>query len=117
MEKAFKDAAHKMLTVSLSGTTIPHAVRAKYSATEILLRPACPGTGIKAGLSARGVLELAGIKDVLTKVFGSTNPLNVVKATFAALANLKHPRQLGKLRNVQIVSPKESTPVSEGTPA
>lgn len=89
VEKAIKEARQSVVNITLKGTTIPHQVVGKYSASEILLKPACEGTGIKAGAAARAVLELAGIKDVLTKVSGSRNPINVVRATMICLQAIR----------------------------
>jgi small subunit ribosomal protein S5 len=102
VEKGIKDARKQLHKVPLSGTTIPHTVIKKYRATKVVLKPACEGTGIKAGASARAVLELAGVKDVLTKVYGSTNPVNVVKATIDGLRSLSGKKQFEELRGVKI---------------
>ena len=91
-------------------TTIPHQIREKHGATSVILLPACEGTGIKAGAAARAVLELAGIHNVLTKVFGSTNPINVVKATFAALERLRTIGQVEETRGVHLREAKVVTP-------
>jgi small subunit ribosomal protein S5 len=89
VQKAVKDAKKNLVLVAMKDTTIPHTVTGKYSASRVIIRPACRGTGIIAGSAVRALLELAGIKDVLAKVMGSTNPTNVVKATMKALSNLK----------------------------
>ena len=89
VQKAVKDARKNLVPIPMKDTTIPHTVTAKYSASTVIIRPACRGTGIIAGSAVRAVLELAGIKDVLAKVLGSTNPTNVVKATMQALKELK----------------------------
>ena len=87
VEKATKDARKRMLKVSLSGGTIPHEVTGRFGASTMKLVPARPGTGIKAGRYVRPLLELVGIKDVLTKAFGSTNKKNLSKAiSLAALS-------------------------------
>jgi small subunit ribosomal protein S5 len=80
----------------------------------VILRPACEGTGIKAGAAARAVLELAGVHNVLTKVFGSTNPINVVKATFGALQGLRTIRRVEEMRGVMLraVKPAEPPPAA-----
>jgi len=89
VEKAVKDANKNLVHVSMKDTTLPHRVWGKYGATEVIIRPACRGTGIIAGSSVRAILELAGIKDILAKVMGSTNPTNVVKATINALMSIR----------------------------
>ncbi len=89
VEKAVKDAKKNMVKVQMKDTTLPHRVWGKYGATEVIIRPACRGTGIIAGASVRAILELAGVKDILAKVMGSTNPTNVVKATVNALMSIR----------------------------
>jgi small subunit ribosomal protein S5 len=84
------DAAKKsMITVPLDGTTIPHEVEEKFGAARVLIKPAAPGTGVIAGGGARAVLEAAGVRDVLTKAHGSSNPANIVRATMKALESLE----------------------------
>ncbi|MCR4941910.1 MAG: 30S ribosomal protein S5 [Campylobacter sp.] len=89
MRKAADDAFKNIIEVKLKGTTIPHDIEVKYNASRILLRPASEGTGVIAGGSARPILELAGVKDILTKSLGSNNSANVVRATIKALSMLK----------------------------
>lgn len=91
VRKGANQARKNMLAVPLKGSTIPHEVRAKFGSSQVWLKPAAPGTGVIAGSSARAVLELAGIRDILTKAYHSTNPVNCVKATFKALSMLKDP--------------------------
>jgi small subunit ribosomal protein S5 len=93
MRKATERARKTMTPVSLAGTTIPHEVLAKISGSKVLLKPASPGTGVIAAGGVRAVLEAAGIHDILTKSLGSANVLNVVKATFLALDQLKSPQE------------------------
>lgn len=78
-----------MATVTMKGTTIPHEARGEFGGAQVLLRPASEGTGVIAGGSCRAVLELAGVRDVLAKSLGSSNRLNVTKATLVALATLR----------------------------
>ena len=89
MRKAIDDAFKNIIHVKIKGTTIPHDVEVKYNASRMLLRPASEGTGVIAGGSARPIIELAGIKDLLTKSLGSNNSANVVRATIKALSLLK----------------------------
>lgn len=89
IKKAVDDAFKNVIKVNIKGTTIAHDIEYKYNASRILLKPASEGTGVIAGGSARPVIELAGIKDILTKSLGSSNPYNVVRATFDALAQIK----------------------------
>lgn len=94
INKANAVARRNLIEVCRIGTTIPYETRVKYGAAEVLLKPAAPGTGIIAGGSVRAVLEAAGIKDILTKSLGgSTNRINVAKATILALRGLKDPKQ------------------------
>ncbi|WP_104744744.1 30S ribosomal protein S5 [Helicobacter acinonychis] len=89
IKKAVDDAFKNLIQVTIKGTTIAHDIEHKYNASRILLKPASEGTGVIAGGSTRPIVELAGIKDILTKSLGSNNPYNVVRATFDALAKIK----------------------------
>lgn len=89
IRKAINNAYKNIFTVNLKGATIPHEVWGHFGAVDVLLKPASSGTGVIAGSSVRPICELAGIKDVLTKTFGSRNVLNVAKATVLALKKLK----------------------------
>lgn len=102
VEKSVKDGRKRLMRVCRKGTTIPHQVEAVFCSSRVRLVPASPGTGVIAGKAVRKVLEHAGISDILTKVYGSTNALNVVKATMAALAMLRDDKQTSDLRGVDI---------------
>lgn len=93
MRKASERARKKMKVVNLAGTTIPHEVLGKVAGARIMLKPASPGTGVIAGGGVRAVLEVAGVRDILTKSQGSANVLNIVQATFDALEQLKSPQE------------------------
>lgn len=112
VEKGVKQAKRQLKPIPLRGTTIPHRVVGRFGASKIALIPAAPGTGVIAGSAARAVLELAGIKDVLTKSFGSTSPKNLVKATLEGLLQLRSRSTVEQLRGVEIDLPKE--PVAAG---
>ena len=98
MRKASERARKKMHVVNLAGTTIPHEVLGKVGGARVMLKPASPGTGVIAAGGVRAVLEVAGVRDILTKSQGSANVLNVVAATFAALDSLKDPEEEAKRR-------------------
>jgi small subunit ribosomal protein S5 len=105
VEKAAKDAQQSMgrqKKVQMKGVTIPHRVIGKYGASKVILVPARPGTGVKAGPGVRDVLEACGIHDILTKVHGSTNPLNLVKATIDGLLQLRTREEVAMLRGVTL---------------
>ena len=91
VRKGTAAAKKNMVTVAVKDNTIPHEVLAKYCGSIVMLKPASPGTGVIAGATVRAVVELAGIKDILTKVRRSSNPVNVVKATFKGLQSMKDP--------------------------
>ncbi|MCS6822479.1 MAG: 30S ribosomal protein S5 [Microscillaceae bacterium] len=100
--KAVEDAKKHLIRVHLEKNTIPHEMIGKYSGGVVLVKPAAPGTGVIAGGAMRAVLESAGIKDVLAKSKGSSNPHNVVKATFDALSKMKSPQMIAELRGITI---------------
>jgi small subunit ribosomal protein S5 len=102
VEKGIKDAKKILYKIPLVGTTIPHQVLGKYRATTVVLAPASPGTGVIAGSSARAVLEYAGVRDALTKVYGSTSAKNVVKATIDGLLKLRSKEMVQALRGVAL---------------
>jgi len=100
--KAVKDANKNVVSVPIVNGTIPHEVWGCYKTARVFMKPAAPGTGIKAGTSARTVLESAGITDILTKCYGTRNPLNVVKATAEGLKSLRTREEIELLRGVKI---------------
>jgi len=102
VEKAVKDARKRLVRVPLVGRTIPHAVRGRYGATKTYLQPAAPGTGVTAGPAVRAVLEAVGVHDILTKNYGSANPVNVVRATMDGLFQLRLQAQVEGLRGVTL---------------
>ncbi|MBN2446702.1 MAG: 30S ribosomal protein S5, partial [Phycisphaerae bacterium] len=107
VEKSVKQAKRRMFTVPMRGTTIPHRVIGRFGASRVVLIPAGPGTGVIAGAAPRAVLELTGIKDVLTKCYGSTSPKNLVKATLDGLAQLRTRAMVEELRGVALDLPPE----------
>ena len=102
VEKGVKDARKNMYSISRIGDTIPHEVTGRFGGARVRLIPAAPGTGVIAGASARAVVEAAGIRNILTKAYGSANPLNLVKATFEGLRNLRLRNEVERLRGVKI---------------
>jgi len=101
VRKGAVKARENLITVPLKGGTIPHEIIGRHGASEVMLKPAPPGTGVIAGGAVRAVVELAGVKDILTKARRSTNPVNTVKAAFKALSMLKDPEaELAKRRHL-----------------
>ena len=102
IRKGIEDAKKNMITVSLADTTIPHEVLGEFGSGRVLLKPAPTGTGIIAGGSVRKVLEAAGVKNIRAKCLRSSNPINVVKATFEGLAQLRTPEEVAALRGISV---------------
>ncbi len=102
IRKGVEKARGALLDVPLKGSTIPHAVRGRFGAGKVILKPAPEGTGIIAGGPVRAVMESVGIRDVVTKSVGTTNPHNVVKATFEGLSQLRDAEQVAKIRGIPV---------------
>ncbi|MFH0847313.1 MAG: 30S ribosomal protein S5 [Chloroflexota bacterium] len=111
INKAGNAARKELVHVPLVGNTIAHEMKVKFGAAEVLLKPAGPGTGVIAGSSVRAVLEAAGIKDVLSKSMGSSNRVNVAKATLLALSRLRNPEEEVSRRKA---APQAKEPVQKG---
>jgi small subunit ribosomal protein S5 len=102
IQKAVENARKSLVRVPKYGQTIPHRIIGRFGAGHVVLRPASPGTGVIAGGGVRAVLELAGIRDVLSKSIGTQNPINLVKATMDGIVNLRRPEQVAKLRGLSV---------------
>jgi small subunit ribosomal protein S5 len=102
IRKGSEQAKRNMRQIAMTGTTIPHEITTRFSAAEVFLKPAAPGTGVIAGGGVRAVVEAAGIRDILTKSKGSSNILNVVKATVQALNELQDPVELAQNRGLPL---------------
>jgi small subunit ribosomal protein S5 len=119
ISKAVDDAKKNLFTVPKHGTTITHEILGRSDAARVLLRPASEGTGVIAGGGVRAVLELAGIRDILAKSLGTTNPINMLKATVNGLKSLRRPEDVARIRGLTIsqVLPVSSAPAKEAAPA
>jgi len=102
VQKATKQATREMIQIPVVNGTIPHQIQGKFGAAKVLLIPAGPGTGIIAGQAVRSVCEAAGITDILTKSYGTNNPVTLVKATVSGLSNLRTKEQIERLREVSL---------------
>ncbi len=102
IEKAQKNARKEIVSIPLLGGTIPHAIDARFGSSKVRLVPAAPGTGVIAGATARAVLELAGVKDCLSKAFGSTNQKNLSRAVLEGLKGLRTKESVARMRGVEI---------------
>ena len=113
IRKGVEDAKKNLIKIPMVGTTIPHEVRTNYGASKVMLKPASQGTGVIAGGSVRAVVEAAGVRDILTKTLGSTNPVNVVRATVEALRSLHSAEELSARRGRPLRSVISGQPASE----
>jgi small subunit ribosomal protein S5 len=104
IRKGVEDAKKNLIRIPMVGTTIPHEIRVEFGASRVMLKPASQGTGVIAGGSVRAVLEAAGVRDILSKTYGSTNPVNVTRATIEALRSLHSAEELSARRGVRLYS-------------
>jgi small subunit ribosomal protein S5 len=102
IKKGIEAAKKNLIRVPLVGNTLPHPIVGEHGAGRVLMKPASEGTGVIAGGAVRAVMQAAGVHDVRTKVLGSANPHNVVRATFAGLLNMKDPFEVARLRGKQV---------------
>jgi small subunit ribosomal protein S5 len=102
IQKAMEKARRNIVTIDLKGTTLQHAIKGKHSGSKVYMQPASEGTGIIAGGAMRAVLEVAGVQNVLSKAYGSTNPINVVRATVSALVNMHSPEGMAAKRGKSV---------------
>jgi len=127
VEKGISEAKKSMKRMALKGDTIPHVVIGRFGAAKVFMRPAGPGTGVIAGGGVRAVCQMVGIRNILTKSMGSTNPINLVKAAMNGLEQLKDVKEVARLRGVPIEeltgtqsaasAPQADAPASEGETA
>ena len=117
VRKGVAIARRNLIEVPLRGNTIPHDIVTKYHASKVMLKPAVDGTGVVAGATVRAVIDLAGIKDVLTKAIGNTNPINLSKATMDALASLRDPQTEVARRRSRVAQAASAQAAAPATPA
>ena len=117
IQKAVENARKSLIRVPKYGQTIPHKIIGRYGAGHVVLRPASPGTGVIAGGGVRAVLELGGVRDVLSKSIGTQNPINLVKATMDGLISLRRPEQVAKLRGLSVNEVLGIQKAKNGAPA
>ncbi|MEZ8825774.1 30S ribosomal protein S5 [Vibrio sp. YMD68] len=107
IQKAMEKARRNMVTIALNEGTLHHAVKGRHSGSKVYMQPAAEGTGVIAGGAMRAVLEVAGVHNVLAKAYGSTNPINVVRATVAGLVDVKSPEMVAAKRGLTVESISE----------
>jgi small subunit ribosomal protein S5 len=122
ISKAVDDAKKNLFTVPKKGTTITHEILGEFGAARVLLRPASEGTGVIAGGGVRAVLELGGVRDILAKSLGTTNPINMLKATVDGLQRLRRPEEVAQIRGLTVsqvlpIPAKTEEPVADAEPA
>jgi small subunit ribosomal protein S5 len=122
ISKAVDDAKKNMFTVPKHGTTITHEIVGRFDAARVLLRPASEGTGVIAGGGVRAVLELGGVRDILAKSLGTTNPINMLKATVNGLQRLRRPEEVAQIRGLTVsqvlpIPVRVEKPAAEDAPA
>jgi small subunit ribosomal protein S5 len=120
ISKAVEDAKKNLFTVAKHGTTITHEILGQFGAARVLLRPASEGTGVIAGGGVRAVLELGGVRDILAKSLGTTNPTNLLKATVQGLQSLRRPDEVARARGLtiaQVLPTPKAQPKEEEAPA
>ncbi|MEH6451876.1 MAG: 30S ribosomal protein S5 [Psychromonas sp.] len=102
IQKAMEKARHNISEIQLKGNTLQHPIKGRHSGSKVYMQPASEGTGIIAGGAMRAVLEVVGVQNVLSKAYGSTNPINVVRATLDALENMNSPEQIAAKRGLSV---------------
>jgi small subunit ribosomal protein S5 len=117
IQKASEQARKEMVKIPLVSGTVPHLIWGRWGATKVLLRPASPGTGVIAGGGVRAVMESAGVANVLTKIVGSRNPFNVVRATFDAIDQLMTLGEVQRLRGIDITAEVDAGSEPQSDPA
>jgi len=118
IRKGSEIAKKSLVRVPLEGSTIPHPIVQDFGAAKVMMRPAAPGAGVIAGGSVRAVVELAGVRDILTKSLGSRNPINLVQAALEALKNLRQPEEIARIRgkDVNVLLPYRRREASNAVP-